>query len=74
MAVTEDKKVKAYLRFSGMAFQLIAVILIGYFVGKWIDRKLESDKPYATAGLILVMISVYLYTMIKQLNQNSEKK
>lgn len=53
-------------RYSGMAFQLFLVLWLAYKAGNWVDSKLETEKPLATIGLLLLAIFSYLYYIIKQ--------
>ena len=47
----EDKKKasKRLAKYSGLAFQLLAFIGVGYFIGSWIDRIWKTKTPYGTA-------------------------
>lgn len=73
--IVENKKVNSYLKYSGIGFQLIAVILIGVFLGKYLDKRFENETPYITAGLILVLLVIFLVKLIRDLNaENNSNK
>ncbi len=70
--IIENKKVNSYLKYSGIGFQLIAVILIGVFAGRYLDERFQNDTPYFTAGLILVLLVVFLLKLIRDLNAENK--
>ena len=72
--IIENKKVNSYLKYSGIGFQLIAVILIGVFVGKYLDKRFQNDTPYFTAGLILVLLVVFLIKLIHDLSAENKSE
>lgn len=60
-----------YLKYSGMAFQLAAAIFLGTMIGKYIDGKLNLEKPYFTLLLALLGVIAGLYVALKDfLNPN----
>jgi F0F1-type ATP synthase assembly protein I len=57
-----------------MAFQLLGAILIGTFIGKWIDGKMNNSQPYAAAIGALIGIMAGLYSSLKDFfNKDSSK-
>ncbi|MBK8349650.1 MAG: AtpZ/AtpI family protein [Saprospiraceae bacterium] len=68
-ALPSNKKVNAYLKYSGLAFQLAAVVFIGIYAGKWIDSQLGMTKPIFTMILVLLLFSGYMYKLYKELTQ-----
>lgn len=59
------KKVNNYLKYSGMAFQMVGTMLVGIFIGRWLDRKLDTPQPYFTALLALVFTSAAIYLVLR---------
>lgn len=57
-------RLRQYARYSGMAMQIIGALLIGYFLGNWLDRKFSTEKPYFTAICVLIMLFGYFYAII----------
>ena len=49
----QKKPYKSFIQYSGMAFQMLIVILIGVYLGNLIDTKLEMTKPIFTMILHL---------------------
>jgi len=59
-----------YIKYSNLGFQLIAAVLVGYFLGNFLDHKFNPDHPpYLTASLILIFLSVYMYRLIRELSK-----
>lgn len=54
-----------YLKYSGMAFQLGAAVLMGTLAGKYIDQYLQLEKPYFTLLLALLGVIAGLYSILK---------
>jgi len=68
----EDKakmdRMKHYMQYSGLGFQVVAMIVLGAFFGKWLDKKMLNEFP--TMTLILTFLSVFLsmYYLYKKVN------
>jgi uncharacterized membrane protein YfcA len=65
-------KFDAYLKYSGMAFQMGIIILIGTYAGKYLDQYFQTEKPLFTVFLALFSIFVALYTSLKDLFKKKE--
>ena len=63
----ENSKINSYLKYSNIAFQLIGLILLGYWIGNWVDGKTGTEKPYWTAGIIVFLIMAFLISTIYNL-------
>lgn len=68
----EKTKFDSYLKYSSLAFQLIGLILIAYWIGSWVDGKMNTDKPYWTAGVIVFVIVGFMVSMIYKLTHEDE--
>lgn len=55
----------SYLKYSGMAFQMGAIIFIGVFGGFKLDQWLELKTPIFTLILSLVSVFAAIYLSIK---------
>jgi len=67
-----DLKGNKVLRYSGLATQIFISIGLAAWVGKWLDRKMEMEKPLWTAGLSMLMLMlqlVWLYYDLKKLDK-----
>lgn len=58
-------KVNNYLKYSGMAFQMVGTMLVGVLLGRWLDRKLMTAQPYFTALFALVFTGAAIYLAIR---------
>jgi hypothetical protein len=66
----KNSKYSAYLKYSGLAFQLAFVVFIGIYAGKYLDGVLGFKKPIATMLLILILFSAYMYKIYKELTDS----
>lgn len=66
------RKVDAYLKYSGMAFQMGIIILVGTFAGQKLDERFQSERPLFTVALALLSIFVALYITLKDLFQDKK--
>lgn len=55
-------KVNPVLRYSGMAFQMLSIIVVLTLFGKYLDNLLKNKFPGFTVGFVIfsVFASVYL--------------
>lgn len=63
----KQKPLKNYLQFTGLGFQLLAALLIGYLIGHWLDIKTETDKPWFTVGVMVFFIIATMVRVIREL-------
>ena len=57
------------MKYSGMAFQMGAIILIGTYFGRYLDQQFEIQRPYLTTLFALVSIFAALYISLKDIIQ-----
>ncbi len=60
------KSLNAYARYSGIAFQMIAIILLGVYGGWKIDEWLAT-KPIFTIIFLLISVVLAMYFVTKDL-------
>ncbi|MBK8518304.1 MAG: AtpZ/AtpI family protein [Saprospiraceae bacterium] len=65
----KKQKANAYLRYSGIAFQMAAVVALAIFAGKWLDTKFSLSKPVFTIVLVFLFFSGYMYKLYMELNK-----
>jgi len=75
MAKSETSKKKkivdnAYLKYSGMAFQIIAYVVVGIFLGKKLDQYFETEDPIFTALLATVFLGAFFFKLFADLNRD----
>lgn len=62
----KKNQLQKYLRFSGVAIQMGAVIAMGALGGRWIDERQGNETPGWTIGLSLFAVFASLYLVIKE--------
>jgi len=62
-----QNQINEYVKYSGLTFQMAALILLGYWVGSIIDDWLELSVPIFTIILIVTFIVLSIYSLIKSL-------
>jgi F0F1-type ATP synthase assembly protein I len=61
------QSLNAIARYSGMAFQIAASIIICLFLGKWLDSKFPLKFPVFTTVLTLFGVFLGVYFVIRDL-------
>ncbi|MGV3706850.1 MAG: AtpZ/AtpI family protein [Arcticibacter sp.] len=64
------KALNSYAYYSGMGFQMIAVIGIFAFIGYKIDNGRESSTPLFTAFMSLAGVCASMYLVIRSVKRN----
>ena len=64
----------SYMKYSGMAFQMIAIIFAITYIGKRLNDYLELDPPYVTALFALIAVLAALYLTLKDLINPKDNK
>lgn len=68
-----DSGLNSWVKFSGIAFEMIAIIGLGSFLGHKLDGRFLHKTPVFTIVFSLLAIGVSMYTVIrrvKQMNKN----
>ena len=61
------RSLNAFARYSGMAFQIAATIIICLFLGKWIDSKFPMKFPVFTTSFTILGVFLGVYFVIRDL-------
>ncbi|MBB6609796.1 AtpZ/AtpI family protein [Pontibacter sp. Tf4] len=74
MATTPDDKdkdggVKPYLRYSGLAFQMIAVMVLAAWGGMKLDEHFATQNPWFTIGLLVLAVVASMVLVVLSLNK-----
>ncbi|MDX1909972.1 MAG: AtpZ/AtpI family protein [Saprospiraceae bacterium] len=69
MSPQERRKsaIKATAKYGGMAFQLLGACLAGVFIGKWLDRYVQTERPLWAVFLTIFFMVASLYSIYRQL-------
>jgi F0F1-type ATP synthase assembly protein I len=62
-----NKGIKDFARYSGIAFQMIGIILIATWGGIKLDKLTSFEKPVFTIILSLLGVFAAIYTAVKDL-------
>lgn len=60
------------IKYSGLAFQLLGAIVLGVFLGKFLDKKFHTDNIF-TALCSVLFLGATLFLLIKDLSKPSDK-
>jgi F0F1-type ATP synthase assembly protein I len=66
MTTDPRKNLNDYARYSGMAIQMLVIILAGVFAGFKLDQWLHT-KPVLTVVLSLISVALSIYIVTKDL-------
>ena len=72
MTFKPKKQLNDYARFSGIAFQMIGIMLLGVFGGKLLDDWLTNDKHYFVVIFAILSVVLAIYTVTKDLLNNKK--
>jgi hypothetical protein len=59
------KGASAYMKYSGMAFQMAIIICAFAFGGQWVDKQIQHEYTFTVIGSLLG-VGFALYLFIKQ--------
>ena len=58
-------------KYSGIAFQMLAIIGLSAWAGVWLDGHYQTKTPWFTVGLMLLGLFVALYQVIRSLTKGT---
>jgi uncharacterized membrane protein len=64
-----NKPANDYIKYTGIAFQMIVIIGVLSFVGYEIDKRTNHTTPWVTAALSLAGVFISLYLVIKSVKE-----
>lgn len=59
--------IKATAKYGGMAFQLLGACLLGAFLGRWLDERMQLERPLWAVFLTIFFMAASIYLIYKQL-------
>lgn len=68
---TGSGRFRAFAKYSGIAFQMLAIIGLSTWLGTWLDGHFQSKNPWYTISLMLLGLLVALYQVIHSLTKES---
>lgn len=70
----EQKPVNNYLKYSGMVFQMFAIIGVFALIGHQIDLHTDAKQPIVTAVFSLIGVGASLYQVVRSLRKMQDTK
>ena len=58
---------RGYAVYSGMAIQMIVILLIGTYGGKYLDQYFQTETPWFTIVCVLLALVLALYVPLRSL-------
>ena len=69
-----QKKADILVRYAGLATELIAGLVIGVYLGGWLDKKMGLVKPVWLLLLPLLLLMVLLIKLIRDTSTDKNGK
>ncbi|CAI8307397.1 MAG: Uncharacterised protein [Flavobacterium sp. SCGC AAA160-P02] len=66
---SKKKQLHKYARFSGIAFQMIVIIVLGAYAGQRLDKAYPNKYQLFTISFSFVALGVSMYYVISQVNK-----
>ena len=66
---SREDSIKPYVKYSGMAFQMIGALVLAALAGRWLDGYVENEKPWFTIVLLLVAVIGTMVLTIISINK-----
>jgi F0F1-type ATP synthase assembly protein I len=66
-----SNRLRAIAKYSGLAFQMLAIIGGSAWLGTWLDGYFKTNNPWFTIGLLLLGVLVALFQVIRGLTKES---
>ena len=67
---TGSNRLQAVMKYSGLAFQMLAIIGGSAWLGTWLDGRLHT-QPWLTIGLLLLGVFLAVFQVIRSLTKES---
>ncbi|WP_242922065.1 AtpZ/AtpI family protein [Pontibacter liquoris] len=66
---SRQDNIKPYLRYSGLAFQMIGAMVLAAFAGMKLDDYFQTQNPWFTIVLLLLAVVASMVLVILSLNK-----
>lgn len=57
------------LKYSGMAFQMAFCLIVGWWLGHWLDKYAGTPKPYFAIALSVLFLAAYFVKLIRDISK-----
>ena len=68
---TGSTRFRTFAKYSGIAFQMLAIIGLSTWLGTWLDGHYQTSNPWFTISLMLLGLLVALYQVIRSHTKDS---
>lgn len=65
----KSDNVKPYLKYSGLAFQMIGIMMLAAYGGIKLDEHFQTQNPWFTIALLLLAVVASMVLVILSLNK-----
>ena len=65
-----SNRLQAVMKYSGLAFQMLAIIGGSAWLGTWLDGRMNTS-PWLTIGLLLLGVFLAVFQVIRSLTKES---
>ncbi len=66
---SKQDQLKPYLKYSGLGFQMITVLVLAAWGGITLDEKMGNKNPWWTIGLMLLGVITSMFMIIKSVTK-----
>ncbi len=66
---SKQDQLKPYLKYSGLAFQMIVTLVVAAYAGMKLDAHFHNKNPWYTITLMLLGVITTMYMVIKSVTQ-----
>jgi ATP synthase protein I len=63
------KQLNSYLKYSGMGFQLLAALIVGAWLGDYLDSYQQNQTPIWTLVLMFVFLAASMVLIIREISK-----
>lgn len=67
-----EKKPNKFVQLTGIGLQIGVTIYLASLLGKMLDEKYNTRKPYFTLSIIFVVFVLNMFLLVKKLNKLNE--
>jgi F0F1-type ATP synthase assembly protein I len=66
---SREDNIKPYLKYSGLAFQMIGAMVLAAFAGMKLDKYFQTQNPWFTIVLLVLAVVASMVLVILSLNK-----
>jgi F0F1-type ATP synthase assembly protein I len=70
----KSENIRPALEYSSLGIQIAVLVGGAAYLGKWLDLKYHTNKPWFALALVLLAVALSIYYTIRQLNNMNNRK